>query len=198
MSRAARYSLLGAVLLIVPILPWLIVGELPGDQWLSTTDDNALLFGLTGAAVLASDVLLPVPSSIVGTLLGSRLGFWPGWAWGWVGLSAGSAVGYGLGRAALARLAEGLPQTPTLLVLVMTRPVPLLAEAVTFAAGAGRMRLVPFLLASGISNAVYTGALAANGAALLPTGAVGLGLVLPLSLPAVAWLVWKWRVRRRG
>ena len=41
--------------LVIPILPFAVIGELSGEQWLSRTDDNGLLFGLTGGALLAGD-----------------------------------------------------------------------------------------------------------------------------------------------
>ena len=65
--------------LLVPIVPFVIIGELPGERWLSATDDDALRFALAGGGLLALDILLPVPSSIVATLLAARLGLSP-WA----------------------------------------------------------------------------------------------------------------------
>lgn len=187
-----RFAVLIVITLLIPVLPFLVVGELPGERWLSAQDDDAVLFGATGAGLLAADVLLPVPATVVGTLLGARLGFFPGWAWAWAGLVVGNAVGYALGRLALSRFADDLPQTPTLLVFIMSRPAPILAEAVTFAAGAGHMRLAPFLMASIVANGVFTGVLAGNGAALLPDGLAGPGMILPLLLPVAAWLIWRW------
>ncbi len=195
--RPGRLVLLIVVVLLIPIVPFAVVGELPGARWLSASDDDAVLFGLTGAALLTADVLLPIPATIVGSLLGARLGFVPGWAWAWAGLVLGNLIGYLLGRLTLARLAAELPRTPTLLVLIASRPVPILAEAVTIAAGAGRMTVLPFVAASVAANGVFSGALAGNGAALLPQALVGPGLILPLSLPVVAWLVWRLLRRRK-
>ena len=186
------------IALLIPVVPFVVIGELPGERWLSTTDDNALLFGATGAGLLAADVLLPIPSTIVGTLLGARLGFFSGWAWSWTGLVVGNLIGYGIGWLVLSRFASELPRTPTLLVFIASRPVPVLAEAVTFAAGAGGMRWAPFLAASVVANGVLAGALAGNGAALLPDAMVGPGLILPMALPVIAWLAWQWRTRRRA
>lgn len=198
MNAPARLAILIAITLLIPIIPFAIVGELPGEQWLSATDNNALLFGLTGSVLLAADVLLPIPSSIVGTLLGARLGFIPGWACAWLGLAIGNLAGYVTGRIFLARLAPNLPQTPTTLVLFVSRPVPVLAEAVTFAAGAGQMPLRPFFGISAAGSGLYALALAGNGAALLPDALLGPGLVIPMALPVGGWLVWRWLARRRN
>lgn len=182
--------------LAVPIVPFVIIGELPGERWLSSQDDHALLFGLTGSGLLLSDVLLPIPSSIVGSLLGARLGMLGGFVTTFAGLTGGHVIGYWIGRLALKRLDADMPTAPTLLAVFLSRPVPVLAEAVTFAAGATAAPFLPFLSLVVAGNVLYAAVLAGNGAALLPDGFVGVGLVLPMALPVVGWLVWRWHARR--
>lgn len=196
MKTPYRAVLLITVALAVPIVPFAVIGELPGEQWLDAAGGDALAFGAAAGGLLAADALIPVPSTIVGTLLGARLGFVPGWLWAWAGLVLGNAVGYGIGRAVLRRLGAELPQTPTAIALILSRPVPVVAEAMTFAAGAGGLGWWPFLAASVAANGVFAGALAANGAALLPNALVGPGLVLPMALPVAGWLAWRWHRRR--
>jgi uncharacterized membrane protein YdjX (TVP38/TMEM64 family) len=196
MHTATRLFLVILLAILIPIVPFAVIGELPGEHWLSATDENALLFGLTGMGLLASDVLLPIPSSIVGTMLGARLGFLPGWAWCWSGLIIGNSIGYLTGRLLLSRFAPEIPTTPTLLVLFSSRPVPVLAEAVTFTAGAEKMGFFPFLWVSTAGNGIYSLALTGNGAALLPDATTGPGLILPMLLPVAAWLSWRWLARR--
>jgi membrane protein DedA with SNARE-associated domain len=181
--------LLAAVL--VPLVPFVLIGELPGERWLAGTGDDALRFGAAGAGLLALDVLLPIPSSVVGALLGGRLGLWPGFAWALTGLCVGHALGYGLGRLVPARFASELPRASSLAVVFLSRPVPVLSEAVAIAAGVERMPLRWFLASAGLGNALYAGALAANGAALLPQGMAGPGLILPMALPVGAYLLWR-------
>jgi uncharacterized membrane protein YdjX (TVP38/TMEM64 family) len=190
-SPKARGVLVILIALLIPIVPFAVIGELPGEQWLSATDEDSFLFGLTGAGLLTADVLIPIPSSIVGTMLGARLGFLAGFLWCLAGLVLGNLIGYLAGRLLLARLAERLPKAPTLVALFLSRPVPVFAEAVTFTAGAERMPLPPFLAVSAAGNALYAAALAGNGAALLPGALAGPGLVLPMLLPVLAW--WAWR-----
>ncbi len=72
-----------------------------------------------------------------------------------------------------------------------SRPVPVLAEAVAFTAGAEQIKIGPFLLATASGNALYTLILAGNGAALLPDAFAGPGLIIPMFLPVIAWLVWR-------
>jgi membrane protein DedA with SNARE-associated domain len=184
--------------LTIPIVPFALIGELPGERWLSAAGTDGLVFGISGAALLAADVLLPVPSSIVGTLLGARLGFPAGWLCGWIGLCLGNFAGYGAGRLLSLRHSSGLPSAPTLLLCFASRPVPILAEALTLTAGASRTPLGPFLVATVAGNALYMAALAGSGAALLPGAAAGPGLALPMLLPAVAWLLWRLAGRRHA
>jgi uncharacterized membrane protein YdjX (TVP38/TMEM64 family) len=198
MHIATRLSLVILLAVLIPIIPFAVIGELPGDRWLSAMDDNAFLFGMTGMGILASDVLLPIPSSIIGTMLGARVGFLFGWIWCWSGLVLGSAIGYLTGRLLLSRFTPDLPRTPTLWLLFISRPVPVLAEAVTFTAGAEKVPFAPFLLVSIAGNGIYSLALAGNGAALLPGAFAGPGLILPMLLPVAAWLLWRWFERKHA
>lgn len=196
MRALTGFAVVILLALLIPIIPFVIIGELPGQRWLSATDENAFLFGITGMGLLALDVLLPIPSSIVGTMLGARLGFLPGLLWCWCGLVLGNGIGYLTGRLLLARFAPEIQHTPTPWLLFITRPVPVLAEALTFTAGAEKMKLSTFLQVSVTGNGIYSLALAGNGAALLPDALAGPGLALPMLLPVGAWLIWRWYERK--
>jgi uncharacterized membrane protein YdjX (TVP38/TMEM64 family) len=193
MSARLRPILLIGIALLIPILPFAVIGELPGERWLSQADESALAFGVVGGGLLAADVLLPVPSSIIGTLLGARLGFLAGFLWCWTGLMLGHLLGYIVGRLLLYPLGNRLPRAPTLWVLFLSRPVPILAEAATFTAGAERLPVASFLAVCAAGNLLYAAALTGSGAALLPAGLTGPGLVVPFAVPAVGWLIWRWR-----
>jgi membrane protein DedA with SNARE-associated domain len=185
---------------LVPLVPFAVLGELPGERWLSAQGGDALRFGATGAALLALDVLLPIPSSVLGALLGGRLGFVPGALWAFSGLFVGQCFGYALGRLLPARFASQLPVAAdgmSAAVVLVSRPVPVLAEAVAIAAGVERMPLRRYLVAGGLGNAAYALAMAGSGAALLPEGLAGPGLAPPMLLPVAAWLLWQ-RLRARA
>ena len=188
-----RFRQLGMIIvtLLIPIIPFAIIGELPGEQWLSAADDDAWLFGVAGSGLLLLDVLLPVPSSIVGTLVGARLGLPAGFAAVWVGLTTGQVLGYLLGRLALKRMGGELPEGPTLLLVFLSRPVPVVAEAMSFAAGASAMALPRFVAACSAGNALYAGALVGNGAALLPGAFLAAGLAIAMLVPVLTWLAWR-------
>jgi len=197
MHATKRLGLVILIAILIPIIPFVIIGELPGERWLSATDENATLFGFTGMGLLAADVLLPIPSSIVGTMLGARLGFFQGWFWCWSGLLVGNSIGYLTGRLLLSRFSPEISPTLSKLLLFASRPVPVLAEAITFTAGAEKMNFNSFLLVSLAGNGLYSLALTANGAALLPDAMIGPGLILPMLLPVAAWLIWRWLERKK-
>jgi len=183
----------------IPIIPFVIVGELPGQQWLQASGTSALGFGFTGAALLTLDVLLPIPSSIVGTLLGARLGFFYGFLSTFSGLLVGHVVGFSLGRLWPARFAPETAHTPTGIAVFLSRPVPVFAEAVAIAAGATRLPwriYLPWCLAG---DAIYAAALATNGAHFLPGKLILPALMLPMGLPVFSWAAWKfWRGTKRA
>jgi uncharacterized membrane protein YdjX (TVP38/TMEM64 family) len=180
-----------AAALCVPLVPFIVIGELPGERWLSATDDHAIRFALAGAGLLAADVLLPIPSSIVGTMLGARLGFGAGFAAAFAGMMAGQSAAYFVSRGLLRKRSGALPAAPTLAAVFLSRPVPVLAEAVAIAAGAARVSWPQFLLACGSGNLIYAGALALNGSELVPGAPIGAGLLFPMLLPVAAWLIWR-------
>lgn len=196
-----RRSLVIIAALLIPILPFVIIGELPGEKWLSSADENALLFGLTGSGLLTIDILLPVPSSIVGTLLGARLGFWTGLVSIWAGLMVGNLLGYALARFAASSLRSWLPEFPattTLAFVFLSRPVPIVAEAMALTAGATRMAMLPYVAACASGNLIYALVLAGNGAALVPNAFVGPGLIVPMLLPVFAWAAWQRLAKRKN
>jgi membrane protein DedA with SNARE-associated domain len=176
--------------LLLPIVPYAIIGELPGDVWLTARNDDAWAFGGIGALLLASDLLLPIPSSVIGTLLGGRLGFGLGFVSTLLGLSAGQALGYALGRLWRRRFSTDAPTPSSAALVFLSRPVPVFAEAVAIAAGATRMPWTAYAGSMLLGNALYALALAGNGALLMPAGLAGPGLVLPMLAPVLAYLLY--------
>lgn len=165
--------------------------ELPGERWLNAAGEDQLRFGLTGAGLLMLDVLLPIPSSIIGALLGGRLGFATGFVWILFGLTSGHALGYALGRLVPQRWASELPAAPSWIAVLLSRPVPVFAEALAIAAGAERMPISAFASSALLGDAIYAAALAANGATWLPDGMWGVGLAGPMLVPVIGYLAFR-------
>jgi uncharacterized membrane protein YdjX (TVP38/TMEM64 family) len=178
---------------LVLSLPFALVGELPGERWLSARDSNAPVFAALGALLLGLDVLLPVPSSAVGVMLGARLGFGLGFACCLLGLVLGHAGGYGLGRLAPQRWTARVPSAPSMLGVFVSRPVPVLAEALAVSAGVARMPLRQFVLATVLGDVIYAAVLCAAGAQWLPAGSYAAALLVPmLVIISAGWAARRW------
>lgn len=96
-----------------------------------------------GVALLLADVLLPVPSSVVMIFLGSVLGLPAGAGLAWLATAGSAMLAFGLGRGMgrRARAPEALERrlrSHGILVIALTRPLPVLAETTAVAAGMTR------------------------------------------------------------
>ncbi|NNB84378.1 TVP38/TMEM64 family protein [Corallococcus exiguus] len=201
---AVGWSLCVCVVLAAILVPFLLFGEqleAATQSFLEARPPDwqvALVLG----GLLAGDIVLPVPSSLVGTASGALLGFWGGMTACWVGMMVGCGWGYLLGarggEAALRRTLgpEELQRLSRLAerrgawLLIALRGVPMLAESSVLFAGASRMPLGSFLGACALSNLGVCATYAAVGAYSARLGSfltLFLGMVL---LPGLAlWLV---------
>ncbi|HYF80358.1 MAG TPA: VTT domain-containing protein [Symbiobacteriaceae bacterium] len=152
MRRFALASL-GLVLLLLAIFAvaqWLQIPLLTDPTpWLSRGRPLAasISFGL-----LLADVLIPVPSSLLMIANGTLFGLWGGAALSLAGGLGAALAGWAIGRrggALLARTltpgerdtARRLVERWGVLAIIITRPVPVLAETVAIMAGAVGMSM---------------------------------------------------------
>jgi uncharacterized membrane protein YdjX (TVP38/TMEM64 family) len=203
-----RTALVMSVVLLVPVLPFLFFGprmEAQVVEWMQTPQSTPLA-ATAVVGLLSTDIFLPIPSSVVSTLGGWKLGVVGGTAASFAGLSAGAAIGFALarrwGRPFAARFSrpEELERTqriaqqfgPT--VLVLTRAVPVLAEASVLLMGLHNLswrRFLPPVLSSNLGLAV---AYSAFGRVAEQHGwfplALGVAIALPVLFAALAerWL----------
>src|SRR5690349_18903334 len=91
-----RWVILVGVMFALVIIPFLIF-EKQFEQlgiWLAEGHASGWASAATIGSLLALDVFLPVPSSIVSTGAGVLLGFWRGAIVIWVGMTLGCVIGY--------------------------------------------------------------------------------------------------------
>jgi 3-dehydroquinate synthase len=210
MHRTLRFLLiLAAMAVAVPLIPFLAFGarlDHAVARWLDPLPTPPVLAAIE-VGVLAADLLLPVPSSLVATLGGSHLGIVIGTACAWVGMTAGAMVGWWLGHTAAAaslssltaeeqeRLA-GQQRCYGPLAVVLTRPLPLVAEAAAIMAGAAGMGWRAFLLAAGSGNLAIAVVWSVAGALGRQADSLQWVLVGSLTIPvAITWLVLR-RIRQ--
>lgn len=159
---------------IVPFLLWEGRFAALTREWLDESRPNGTIAGAV-ALLLASDILLPIPSSLISTTGGYLLGFWRGLAASWLGMTVACCLGYALGRFAggLARrlVSEEEYQRSQQdfarrgdWVLAGSRAVPVLAEASVVVAGLLARPFQPFLWVCAWANLGISVAYAAVGA----------------------------------
>jgi uncharacterized membrane protein YdjX (TVP38/TMEM64 family) len=200
-SAVVKWAVLWLLLLALVLAPFLLF-EKEFERlaaWLA--EGHASGWATAGAvgALLAFDVFLPIPSSIVSTGAGVLLGFWRGAAVVWAGMTAGCLIGYAfgarvaggarrlVGEAGLASAAANMDRHGRWAIL-LCRPIPVLAEASVVFAGLVRTPLMPFLALTAASNLGIALAYAAVGAYSLEARSFLLTFAGALALPGLALL----------
>jgi uncharacterized membrane protein YdjX (TVP38/TMEM64 family) len=198
------WTVFGGLLLVAILLPFFLFGERLEQATRAFLEarpaDWQLALFLGG--LLAGDVVLPIPSSLVSTSAGGMLGFWRGMAVSWSGMMLGCWLGYLLGaraEAAALRRLTGAAEVARLeraaalhghWFLLACRAVPVLAEASVVFAGASHMPFRWFLTVTALSNLGTSAAYAAVGAWAAQAGSFLLLLTGVVLLPAlVLWWV---------
>ena len=196
------------LVLAVPIVPFLLF-HARIEQWavayrVHPAEKQWVAIGV--AALLASDIFLPIPSSVVCTFAGAELGALLATFVTWLGMTIGALFGFALARSWGPRFVgwfsrpEDLQQIETLLnrtgpvLLAFARGVPVLAEASVLWMGlhglSWRLFLPPVLLGNLVLAIAYCllGDLAQQHA-WLPT-ALAASAALPIGLLGMAkhWL----------
>lgn len=207
MRELFRTLPLMCVVLLVPVVPFLFFGG-RFDQWargLTEDPPSNLATASIVIGLLASDIFLPIPSSVISTLSGWQLGWWRGTLATWIGMNVGAVIGFALARrwgqpfALWFSRGEDLERMRYIsdrfgpAVLVLTRAVPVFAEASVLIAGIHRLAWRRFLPAVFLSNLGIGLAYSAFGEFAeqhewLPL-ALGVAIAIPILVAALAqWL----------
>ncbi|MDD4017301.1 MAG: VTT domain-containing protein [Kiritimatiellae bacterium] len=170
------FILLACVFLII-IVPFCFFGEAV-DAWttrlLKHADAYPLQTGSLLTLLLAVDILIPVPSSLVSTACGMTLGFLGGTCASFTGMTLSAAAGLLLGRYAAPAAQRLIGQNERawlrsfhnrhgVWLLLALRPVPVLAEASVVFSGLARQPLPQALAVTALGNAAVSAAYAAVG-----------------------------------
>ena len=197
----------------MPIIPFVLLGsflEPRIESWLDqpSLKANPLATSAVVVVFLASDILMPVPSSFVGTFAGQVLGTVVGSLATWMGLNLSCLIGYWLaatmGTPLVKRLSdknairdvESLTAMWGVWALIGLRPIPVLAEASVLFAGLGRMPQQHFWPAVIGANLGLAIAYAALGSYSAEHGWLGLALAVSIAIPLA--LLCGWFFARKG
>ena len=158
-----------------------------------STPAQTLNLALLLVALLALDVVLPVPSSVVALLAVALFGSLGGYLVIFIGLCLGAGLGYALGAGYFRLLSSrlGLHQRQPgqlgyrlgTLSLICLRGVPVLAETSVVAAGMQRYPLRAFLLITTLANAGLALAYSAIGTFLIEQNALLVTVLASMVLP---------------
>ena len=191
----------------VPIFPLLLLGLSFEDRVRGFVEGAELSpparFGLI-VGVLSSDIFLPIPSSAVSTWGGGVLGLWPATLAASLGTTAGAAVGFALARAfggrfAAWRAGRDLDRADDLSrrlgppALLVTRALPILAEATVLLVGVGGLSWRQFLPPVIIGNVLVSLAYSACGQYFRGRSEMPLVIIASGTVPLLVALL----VRRR-
>ena len=204
------WGLVGAMiaffLLLFLLAEWLRVPLLADpSRWL---ERGGVIAGLLGVGLLIADVVLPVPSSLVMIAHGALFGVALGTLLSLIGSVGAALTGFAIGRRGgkllkrivtaeeRARIEQMLERWGAL-AIVITRPVPLLAETTAVMAGASAMSWQRAAVASfaGSLPAALLYALTGSVAASFQNGALMFCFVILVS--GVFWFINRWIVCRR-
>lgn len=207
-SRKLRWLLLGILLLTIILVPFFLFGTRI-DTWINSFIESANSHSFITAAIisalLASDILLPVPSSIVATSAGFFLGFPGGFISCWLGMTIACLAGYWLGSKSRKGLSGHLLEEADMKKLenlnlrfgdwfiVIARAVPVLAEASVLFAGIGSMPIKRFILMSALSNAAVSAVYAGVGACSASVNSFLLAFGASILIPACPLLIQRLR-----
>ena len=199
--NAYRWLLMCIAILAVILIPFFLFGdriETWTDSFLRAASDQSVLVAIVLGLLLASDILLPVPSSMVSTAAGFFLGFMGGMITSLIGMTVSCIAGFWLGvkfgRPIACRLV-GINELKRLeelshrfgdWVIVVSRPIPVLAEASVLFAGISGMPAYRFLLLSTLSNLGISAVYAAVGAFSATTNSFLLAFAGSILAPLVA------------
>jgi uncharacterized membrane protein YdjX (TVP38/TMEM64 family) len=177
--------------------------EAIATAWLSRAGAGT---AVTVVALLAADLFLPIPSSIVMVLSGAAFGVFWGALLSLVGSVGGEWLGFELvrhyGRRASARIVgdqeiERLSRVFAqhgAAAIAVTRALPVVMETMSVVAGLSTMTRKTFLVASLIGTAPIVFVYAWAGAVTRQTGNVLPAVIMLIAVAAFGWVLYKARM----
>jgi uncharacterized membrane protein YdjX (TVP38/TMEM64 family) len=170
-------------------------------NFLEAAADRSALIAAFLTTVLAVDIVLPIPNSLVSTAAGFFLGFVVGTLVAWIGNTISCILGYWLGSRfgrpvanklvgadELERL-EGSARRLGDWVIVISRAVPVMGEASVLFAGMSRMPVRRFAILVALSNLGMSAIYAGVGAFAAEVNTFLLAFFGAILVPAIAMLV---------
>lgn len=200
-----------AAILLVPIIPFLLLGEgfeTQIEEWFKQDHSSTFQFGLI-VLLLSVDIFLPIPSSAISTYAGGVLGTLPAALASWIGMSLGAISGFAVARWGGAPIAKkfskpddlerlkSLTQEHGVTTLLLTRPLPILAEAAVLLVGTTRLSWSKFLPPVLVANLMISIVYAAFGEFFAGRNALMAAIVISLFLPLIFALIVRAKLKKK-
>ena len=197
-----------AAVVLVPVIPFLVLGEKFENQvseWIRDDVPTSARFAAVVGA-LTVDIFLPIPSSAVSTWAGGVLGIGVAIAASSIGMTLGAILGFALarwlGRPFVSRFSSSrdvnsLQRASTQygsLALLITRPLPILAEACVLLTGGAQLawsRFLPPVIAANLvisGGYAITGSISGQNESLMTATVLSGTIPLLVALAARRWL----------
>lgn len=215
-SSLARWTVIWIVLLAIPLTPFTIMVLSGGDPflaWVQSVEEHSGAAAAVCFILLISDVFLPIPSSFVAVVAGQALGTVGGGLLNWVAITAGHTIGFAVARAWGKPVVEKYVGSNQLgaaertwrngasMAVILSRPVPVLAESLAMFAGLVGFTPAKFIALAALANLPHSflyswaGAGATDLAKLTPLVAAGVGIPTGAYLLFMAWARFSGRAR---
>ena len=176
-QRPSRLIVLVTAVALAVIVPFLLFGGTVNawaNDLIVQAGQRPFLAGGLLALLLAVDIVVPVPSSLVSTACGMALGFLGGTCASFAGMSVTALIGYLIGRYAAryavrlvgereAALLEDFHRRHGVWLLLALRPVPVLAEASVVFSGIARLPFRQVAVVTMLGNLAVSAVYAAIG-----------------------------------
>jgi uncharacterized membrane protein YdjX (TVP38/TMEM64 family) len=194
-------ALMGLLLLAFGIVTVLNIPILADpDSWL---DRGGVPAAAVGLALLLFDVFIPVPSSVIMIANGALFGILLGTVLSLAGSTGAALTGYWTGRRGERVVARFIPaderdqaarllQRWGLFAIIISRPVPILAETIAIIAGVAGIGWRRVLLAALIGGIPAALLYAIAGATISGAGKGIYVFLLVLLLSGAVWLIGRW------
>lgn len=157
-----------AILITIVLIPFFIFEE-SINTWinhlLNQNSGNTLALAVILFAILASDIFLPIPSCLLSAMCGAFLGPVFGFTVSFAAMTISSLVGYFIGRSASTLALKLIGENESSLaksaksgsfMLLILRPVPVLAECSCVYAGLKRYNFLTCAFYCSIGNAIIS------------------------------------------
>lgn len=205
------------LLLILGLAAFVILSKFLLEDWLGLSLADEVQSWVSGAGtgsalavvlLLAIDILIPIPSSLVMILSGAAFGVVWGSIVSLVGSVGGEWLGFELvrrfGRRVSARLIgddelerlSGVMARHGAAAVVVTRAVPVLMETMSVVAGLSSMKRSTFLIASLIGTAPIVVVYAYAGAMSRETGSLVPAIIILVAVAACGWVWYRARLAK--